>query len=113
MKPKKRQPLDFTGIPVEPPVEDVDRSAGAKAEPDADAPVSVEGGRESLLDSLLLGDDASEADALAAIDRLSAEPAARLLSQVPPELRVFVSGFAPLAEREHVAVALPYALLIH
>src|SRR6478735_5283260 len=80
---------------------------------DADAPVSVEGGRESLLDSLLLGDDASEADALAAIDRLSAEPAARLLSQVPPELRVFVSGFAPLAEREHVAVALPYALLIH
>jgi hypothetical protein len=25
MKPKKRQPLDFTGIPVEPPVEDVGR----------------------------------------------------------------------------------------
>jgi len=27
-------------------------------------------------------------------------------------LRSFVSGFAPLSEREHVAVALPYGLLI-
>jgi hypothetical protein len=36
MKPKKRQPLDFSGIPVEPPVEDV----GRQVEPEADAPVS-------------------------------------------------------------------------
>jgi hypothetical protein len=40
MKPKKRQPLDFTGIPVEPPVEDVGRPSRRKSEPDADAPVS-------------------------------------------------------------------------
>ncbi len=40
MKPKKRQPLDFTGIPVEPPVEDVDRPVEAEAEADADAPVT-------------------------------------------------------------------------
>ena len=36
MKPKKRQPLDFSGIPMEPPVEDV----GRQVEPEADAPVS-------------------------------------------------------------------------
>jgi hypothetical protein len=40
MKPKKRQPLDFTGIPMEPPVEDVGRPIEANSEPDADAPVS-------------------------------------------------------------------------
>ena len=80
---------------------------------DADAPVSVEGGRDSLLDSLLVGDDASDADAVAAFNRLSAAPATRLLSEVPAELRTFVSGVAPLTEREHVAVALPYGLLIH
>jgi len=80
---------------------------------EADAPVTVEGGREGLLDSLLLGDDASDADAQAAFERLSAAPATRLLSEVPPQLRVFVSGLSPLSEREHVAVALPYGLLIH
>ncbi len=80
---------------------------------DADTPVTVEGGREGLLDSLLLSDDASDADAVAAFNRLSAAPATRLLSEVPAELRSFVSGFAPLSEREHVAVALPYGLVIH
>jgi protease-4 len=80
---------------------------------EADAPVSVEGGRDSLLDSLLLGDDASDADAATALERLSAAPATRLLSEVPQELRAFVSGLAPLSEHEHVVIALPYALLIH
>ncbi|MEP7049288.1 MAG: signal peptide peptidase SppA [Pseudomonadota bacterium] len=79
---------------------------------DADVPVSVEGGRESLLDSLLVSDDASDADAAAAFERLSAAPNARLMSQVPIELRAIVSSFSPLAQQEHVAVALPYALLI-
>ena len=80
---------------------------------DADAPVTVEGGRESLLDSLLVSDDASDADAAAAFERLSDAPSAHLMSNVPPELRAFVSGFAPLSGTEHVAVALPYGLLIH
>lgn len=78
----------------------------------ADAPVSVEGGREGLLDSLLVGDDASDADAQAAFDRLSAAPAARMLDEVPAQWRVFVGGFAPLSEHEHVAAALPYGLVI-
>jgi len=78
-----------------------------------DVPVSVEGGRDGLLDSLLLGDDASDADAAAAFARLSAAPQARLLGEVPEQLRGFVSAYSPLSEREHVAVALPYGLLIH
>jgi len=80
---------------------------------EADTPVTVEGGREGLLDSLLVSDDASDADAMAAFNRLSAAPEARLLAQVPEHWRVFVSGLAPLSEREHVAVSLPYGLLIH
>ncbi|HET7542778.1 MAG TPA: signal peptide peptidase SppA [Polyangiaceae bacterium] len=80
---------------------------------EADAPVSVEGGRDSLLESLLVDDDASDAEAAAAFERLSAAPATRLFSQVPQELRTFVSGVSPLSEREHVVVTLPYALLIH
>ena len=40
MKPKKRQPLDFTGIPVEPPVEDVGRPEETNSESEADAPIS-------------------------------------------------------------------------
>jgi hypothetical protein len=40
MKPKKRQPLDFTGIPVEPPVEDVGRPEEAQSESEAEAPIS-------------------------------------------------------------------------
>jgi protease IV len=79
---------------------------------EADAPVTVEGGREGLLDSLLLGDDASDAAATAAFNRLSAAPATRLLSEVPEELRSFVSAAAALSAREHVVVALPYSLLI-
>jgi hypothetical protein len=40
MKPKKRQPLDFTGIPMESPVEDSGRPLNASIGPEADAPVS-------------------------------------------------------------------------
>jgi protease IV len=80
---------------------------------DAEAAVSVEGGRESLLDSLLVGDDASDADAAEALQRLSAAPSARLLAEVPVELRPVITSFAPLAEHEHVTAALPYGLFIH
>jgi protease-4 len=78
----------------------------------SDAPVSVEGGRESLLDSLLLGDDASDAEAAAALARLSDAHEIRLIEQVPAELRAFVSSVAPLSGREHAAVALPYGLVV-
>jgi len=79
----------------------------------ADAPVSVEGGRESLLDSLLLGDDASDADAARALASAMASPNARLLAEVPVELRPVIGALAPLAEQEHVTAAVPFAVLIH
>jgi protease-4 len=79
---------------------------------DDDIPVTVEGGRQGLLDSLLVSDDASDAEAEAAFERLSVSPATRLLSGVPPEMRAAVSSFSPLAANEHVAVALPFGLLI-
>jgi protease-4 len=88
-------------------------AARKAAKLDADTPVSVEGARESLLDSLLLGDDASDADAAQALERLSAAPSARLLAEVPAELRPVLAGFAPLAADEHVTAALPFALFIH
>ena len=78
----------------------------------ADAPVSVEGGRESLLDSLLLGDDASDADAARALANAIATPNARLLAEVPVELRPVIGGLAPLASEEHVTAALPFSLVI-
>ena len=77
-----------------------------------DAATTVEGGRESLLDSLLLRDDASDADAVAAFERFTNTPNYPLLSLVPLDLQPFVSGFSPLAGREHVVVALPFGLLI-
>ncbi|HTA90916.1 MAG TPA: signal peptide peptidase SppA [Polyangiaceae bacterium] len=80
---------------------------------DADAQVTVEGGRESLLDSLLVGDDASDADAAVAWQQLSTSAGARLLAEVPVELRPVIGSFAPLAAHEHVTAALPYALFIH
>ena len=79
---------------------------------DDDSQVTVEGGRESLLDSLLIGDDASDADAASALERLSAAPSARLLAEVPSELRPVLGSFAPLAAHEHVTAALPFALFI-
>ncbi|HEY2407325.1 MAG TPA: signal peptide peptidase SppA [Polyangiaceae bacterium] len=78
----------------------------------ATAPVTVEGSRESLLDSLLLGDDASEGDAARALARLQAEPTQRLLAEVPLELRPFFSSLSPLAAQEHVTAALPFALVL-
>lgn len=79
----------------------------------ADAPVSVEGGRESLLDSLLLGDDASDADAARALAASLESPNTRLLAEVPAELRPLIGALSPLVGQEHVTASLPFALLIH
>ncbi len=81
---------------------------------DADVPVSVEGGSRGLmLDSLLVSDDASDDDAAAAFERLSAAPSTRLLAEVPVEMRSVVSSFFATRLHEHVAVALPFGLFIH
>jgi protease-4 len=73
-----------------------------------DAAVTVEGGRESLLDMLLVGDDASAAEISAAIARFDRDHA--LLSELPRELRASAATLAPLLHGEHVVAALPFAL---
>ena len=94
MKPKKRQPLDFTGIPMEPPVEDVGRPAQAGSEPEADAPIS-----EPDLDlDIAAVPDASDAPTLdrGSVD-LDAEPAPEPVPEAPPRnlRRAFFASAAP------------------
>jgi protease-4 len=83
---------------------------------DADAPVVVEGGAESLLEALLADD--SDADAEAILRRLEARGTARtmrrapLLGDVGEQLAPFVAAVSPLAERERSVAALPFALIV-
>lgn len=73
-----------------------------------DAAVTVEGGRESLLDMLLVGDDASSAEISAALARYEREHA--LLAAMPAELRQSAASLGPLFHGETVVAALPFAL---
>jgi protease-4 len=76
-----------------------------------DAPVTVEGRAESVLESLLLGEDASEAqirNALARIERRERS----LLDELPKQLRPFVATLSPLLQGEQVLAALPFAVTI-
>jgi protease-4 len=73
-----------------------------------DTPVSVEGQRESLLDLLLVGEGAEEADVRAAIARLERERA--WLAELPKSVRGYVGALAPLASGEPVVTALPFAV---
>lgn len=75
-----------------------------------DTPVSVEGQRESLLELLLLGEDASEAEIRAAVARLETDRA--LLSKLPAPLRVYADAFSSLASGESVVAALPLAISV-
>ena len=72
-----------------------------------DAQVTVEGGRESLLDMLLIGENASSAEVAAAIARFDHTHA--LLAELPPELRTSAAALGPLFHGENVVAALPFA----
>lgn len=76
-----------------------------------DAPVSVEGGAESLLELLLLGEDASETQVREALARFAARRPS-LLSELPEQVRPFAATLAPLLSGEHVLAALPFALTV-
>lgn len=78
---------------------------------DTDAPVTVEGGAEGLLEMLMLGEDAGEAEVLAALRRLDARRTIAL-EAIPPELRPFAATLAPLLAGENVLAALPFALTV-
>ncbi len=78
---------------------------------DADAPVTVEGASESLIQQLMVGDDASAQDVEAAVQRLrqAPPPLDRLL---PAPLRPFAGSMQPLLEGEHILAAMPYAIVV-
>lgn len=78
---------------------------------DADAPVTVEGASDSLIEQLLVGDDASAQEVQAAVTRLQQAPPPldRLL---PTALRPFAGSMQPLLEGEHILAAMPYAVVV-
>ncbi len=79
---------------------------------DADAPVSVEGPRDGVLEMLLSGaeasEHASEGELAAALARYEKEHAT--LGLLPPALRVSAASLAPLLHGETTLAALPFAL---
>ncbi len=78
---------------------------------DEDAPVTVEGAAESLLEMLMLGEDASEAAVSAAVARLRERDVIALAS-LPERMRPFAASLGPLLQGERILAALPYAFTI-
>ncbi len=75
-----------------------------------DAPVTIEGGQEGLLDMLLVGEDADQEtvrQALAAFERQSL-----VLRGLPAPLRRYASALAPLASGERFVAALPFGITL-
>ncbi len=80
------------------------------AELDADAPVVVSGLRETLLDALLLDDDAEPDEVAAALSRRRALLALQPFGSVAEPTLRFLAAMGPLAGREKVVVAMPFVL---
>lgn len=78
---------------------------------DERAAVVVEGGRESLFDLLLVGEDASEAEIARAVERVTTTRGT-LLRAAPSEWRPFLSTLSPLASGERNLTALPLAFVV-
>jgi protease IV len=79
---------------------------------DERAPVVVQGGSESLFQTLLLGSDASDAEIAAAVSRFEARRSP-LVRAIPTELRAFIGSHSALAEGEATTLAMPHALFVH
>jgi len=78
---------------------------------DAEAPVTIEGAAEGLLEMLTVDEDASEAEITAALTRLQGRQ--RLARElVPRELWPFAGSMSALLEGERVLAALPFGLIV-
>lgn len=73
-----------------------------------DAPVTVEGGQDSLLDMLLVGQDANEEQVKQALAAYQAR--SLVIRELPPALRSYASALGPLASGERVVAALPFGI---
>lgn len=82
-----------------------------------DAPVTVEGPADSVLDALLLGSDAEEDEVRLSLERFRERQRAELLQwfpslEVAEKLRPMSAFLSPLLAGEEVIAALPYALVL-
>jgi protease-4 len=73
-----------------------------------DAPVTVEGGQDSLLEMLLVGQDANEEQVKQAIAAYQAR--SLVIRELPPAVRRYASALGPLASGERVVAALPFGI---
>jgi protease-4 len=73
-----------------------------------DAPVTVEGDQESLLEMLLVGEDADEEQVRRALVAYQAR--SLVIRELPPAVRRYASALGPLASGERVVAALPFGL---
>ena len=76
-----------------------------------DAPVTVEGDQESLLEMLLVGQDANEEQVKQALSAYQAR--SLVIRELPPELRRYASALAPLASGERFVTALPFGITLN
>lgn len=89
-------------------VTDAIRQARKMADLPDDAPVTVEGDQDSLLEMLLVGDDANEEQVKQALAAYQAR--SLVIRQLPPALRSYASALGPLASGERCVAALPFGI---
>jgi protease IV len=89
-------------------VTDAIRQARKMAELPADAPVTVEGDQDNLLEMLLVGDDANEEQVKQALAAYQAR--SLVIRELPPGVRRYASALGPLAAGERVVAALPFGV---
>ena len=89
-------------------VTDAIRHARKLASLPEDAPVTVEGGQDSLLDMLLVGQDANEEQVKQALVAYQAR--SLVIRELPPAVRRYASALGPLASGERFVAALPFGI---
>jgi protease-4 len=89
-------------------VTDAIRQARKLAALPDDAPATVEGDQESLLEMLLVGQDADEEQVKQALAAYQAR--SLVIRELPPALRRYASALGPLASGERFVTALPFGI---
>jgi protease IV len=89
-------------------VTDAIRHARKLADLPSDAPVTIEGDKDSLLDMLLVDQDADEEQVKQALAAYQAR--SLVIRGLPPGLRRYASALGPLASGERVVAALPFGI---
>jgi protease-4 len=89
-------------------VTDAVRHARKMADLPDDAPVTIEGDQESLLEMLLVGEDANEEQVKQALAAYQAR--SLVMRELPASLRRYASALGPLASGERVVAALPFGI---